>query len=296
MRSTTRILPALLPLLAATLLGPQPSAADFIGISFAGTVSRFDETTATGQVIGPSGVTRVNAMAGGPGQDYFVVHEVSGGEDGFQFLAGLDPATGLATSIGQLPFFSPGLALTPDDQLYAIQSGRPLDSDEFNRGYFLHEIDPATAASTLIGRILDTDGGMQSLEAGADGTLYSRDSRLGLIRIDPATGAGTVVDPNPVTPVRLMQGLAFSPDGTLYGVKEEFGDDPSFNTEIYTIDLTTGTATLVGVADPDDTRGIAFVPEPRGLFLAQLAVLGGFAWRLSPARRGRLRASGGRTV
>jgi hypothetical protein len=94
------------------------------------------------------------------------------------------------------------------------------------------------------------------------GVLYgstshnSAASPRSLIRIDPVTGAGTLIGAfnvlsgaNPQT----AADIAFAPDGTLYGIFEPSLDD------LYTINLTTGAGTLVGVASQSTAgSGLAY--------------------------------------
>jgi hypothetical protein len=63
-----------------------------------------------------------------------------------------------------------------------------------------------------------------------------------LITIDTATGAGTAI--GPITGFPCVSGLAFAPDGTLYGVS-----DPAFGGtgDLIRIDPITGSATAVGL-------------------------------------------------
>src|SRR5262249_27252704 len=69
--------------------------------------------------------------------------------------------------------------------------------------------------------------------------------------INKATGAGTLVGSFGL-PGRTMADLTFTSDGTLYG----WLSDPSGGAEdLYTINLTTGTATKVGTSGLADTFG-----------------------------------------
>jgi hypothetical protein len=73
-----------------------------------------------------------------------------------------------------------------------------------------------------------------------------------LISIDPSTGVGTLIGKF-VGTEETMADIDFGPDGTLYGILEADADD------LFTIDLTTGAATLVGDADQSTAgSGLAF--------------------------------------
>ncbi|GAC1646356.1 MAG: hypothetical protein NVS9B11_18230 [Candidatus Dormibacteraceae bacterium] len=66
-----------------------------------------------------------------------------------------------------------------------------------------------------------------------------------LARIDLATGAATIVGSSPLGNLMIM-GMTFSPDGVLYAAGDFDPSRPTTFNSLYTIDLTTGSATRVG--------------------------------------------------
>ena len=93
----------------------------------------------------------------------------------------IDLATGVATTVGTMTNARTGLTFAPDGTLF----GCALNGT-------LYQIDPATAAETLIGG----GGGPTLIEDAtvrADGTIFVTDFGGGLYSIDPATGTTTPV-------------------------------------------------------------------------------------------------------
>src|SRR6056297_34220 len=87
--------------------------------------------------------------------------------------------------------------------------------------------------------------------------LYGADAASGeLLAVDPWTGAAT-----PIGQIgfRNVGGLAFAPDGTLYGVSRSLGT-PLVSTLI-SIDTVTAAGTPVGVLDFAGVDGLAFAPD-----------------------------------
>lgn len=117
-------------------------------------------------------------------------------------------------------------------------------------------IDTATGTWTLLGNAGFT--GCNSLSRDAAGVFYSvADPGVGfaLITIDPASGAGTQVAP--LTPELSIRAVAFSPSGALYAVADMGTSDD----ELWTIDTSTGNATLVGTMTGfSAVQGLAFHP------------------------------------
>jgi len=125
----------------------------------------------------------------------------------------------------------------------------------------LYSIDVVTDAETLIGSI----GFGRCSDIASDpitGIKYSGCERPGdgtpvLVSIVLTTGAGTEIGPMGTSGVSA--GLAFRADGTLFLFDAD--NDPEHT--LFTVDLTTGTTTLVGDTglDGDGGNGIAFAPD-----------------------------------
>ncbi|GMG85564.1 hypothetical protein LNKW23_47870 [Paralimibaculum aggregatum] len=87
--------------------------------------------------------------------------------------------------------------------------------------------------------------------------LYGADAVSGeLLSVDRSTGAAT-----PIGPIGYanIAGLAFAPDGTLYGVSRSPGT-PAVST-LVSIDTVTGAGTAVGVLNFEGVDGLAFAPD-----------------------------------
>jgi PEP-CTERM motif len=122
----------------------------------------------------------------------------------------------------------------------------------------LFTLNSTTGAATLIGPT--GSPAVTALAFGANGTLFGAGSSstqsVGdeLIRINPATGAGTLVGPFGAG-IDGMAALALNPrTGVLYGGGGEFNGNGNF-TNLFTIDPTTGAATLIGPLLPDAQAG-----------------------------------------
>lgn len=97
-------------------------------------------------------------------------------------------------------------------------------------------------ASVLIALVTPREARADDVMAYAvatNGDLYSVDLTTGTATVIGSTGAGN-----------LMEGLALSPGGTLYGT------DAAGN--LYTVNTSTGAATLVGSTGAGDIEGLAF--------------------------------------
>lgn len=113
----------------------------------------------------------------------------------------------------------------------------------------LVSIDPLTGAATVIGPLNDALGQNYRLTGLAfhpiTGVLYGSSNNTSptnpqsLVIVDPLTGLVTQVG-SFGQDGQTMADLTFTPDGTLYGWLEPFDDD------LYTINVATGQATLVG--------------------------------------------------
>jgi len=117
----------------------------------------------------------------------------------------------------------------------------------------LYEISPADATLTLLGTL---DANLACLERGPDGFLYGYTTLATstLYRIDPDT-----LQSEAIGPLGISTGegaLAFSPNGTAYGAVAGSAFDPL----LFTINLNTGSATIVDVISdgPHDINAMAW--------------------------------------
>jgi hypothetical protein len=135
----------------------------------------------------------------------------------------------------------------------------------------LFRIDPVTGDATLIGTIGFNE--VYALGFDQSGTLFGiSQSRSALLKISTSTGAGSMVAP--VT-LAAPYDLAFRPEDN----KMFVADSNPGTFSLYTMDPTTGAATLVGPYGGSGTNlvGLAFLtPEPGtiGLVLVGLGLLG----------------------
>jgi hypothetical protein len=271
----------------------SPAArADIIGVTFGGTASpvvRIDPATGVGSAIGPSGFPALNSLAEDrAGTLYSAVDSPPGSPP---HLITINPATGAGTMVATLSFGAVvpdvrGLAFSGADVLYAINNTGPVGGQNPDD---LFRVDVATGVGTLIGAT--GRNGVQSITFSAAGILYGWDvggmdsAGLGLVTIDPATGLATDVNPAVGDGGLLIQGLAFAPDGRLFGVSAAAA--AVMPDTLFTIDAATGAASPVGSGGYTDVRGIAFagaVPEPSAAVLFAAGAVGVLAY----ARRHRV--------
>lgn len=283
--------------IAAMVLIPSGIRAELIGVAWDANdskVYRIDERTGAATLLGNSGASRLNSLALGPDG---ALYSVGGGTgtSGGNVLFRIDPVTGGATRVRSLLLGGReadvrAMAFAPDGSLIAV-NGAPSGSSAAPTELF--HINLGTGTGTRIGAL---DEGIVGLDFAPDGTLYGYNNNrirnldntpgLGLVRIDPATGA--IADVNPGTVGLNIQSLYFTPGGTLYGVGPEstlFGAGD----RLWTIDPVTDAAREMGFLGDLHLRGIEQVPEPGGasvvVFLAAtLAVRrpSRFHWQMEP--------------
>lgn len=222
-----RIRSLILPL----LLAPTAFAQDMIGVTWSGDVRAIDSFTGTSTLLG-SGQFGQNALAR-DGNGHLWSTRRTGSPWQYD-LTQIDPTTGAATVVWPNVPDLRGLAAAGGTLLYVAQEDPGSGPD------LLSIVDTATGVFTSIGPT--GFGSLQSL-ANCQGVLYAWDLGSGLITIDPATGAGTVVNPG-LPPAASIQWLACRADGQLVG-----GND-----DLFVLDRVTGAATLVGPT-PFDVRG-----------------------------------------
>jgi hypothetical protein len=206
-----------------------------------------DDASAT--FVGPFGVGGYMAGLAYDTSDAILFGSTTGKDN----LYSIDPSTAGVTFIGPL-----GVRLVhslafdnTSGTLYG--AGQPDSS--------LYQIDPITGTTTLIGPIGFNSVSGMTFEPQSN-TLYgitdgpSATSRL--ITIDPSSGQGSLVADIP--DAHSFQGISFDPDsGILYGIDN--GGATSLIPGLYTIDVTTGTATLVGQVSLDNPLDLQFIPD-----------------------------------
>jgi hypothetical protein len=120
----------------------------------------------------------------------------------------------------------------------------------------VHTIDTTTGGSRLVG--LSGYSRLNSLARNNAGVIYSAggSSDATLVRINPNTGGGTIVATLNVSDIR---GLTFSPNDTLYAVVKSGASDKLTAPDLlYTINVVSGAATLVGNTGMPGLQDIAF--------------------------------------
>ena len=132
----------------------------------------------------------------------------------------------------------------------------------------LVRVDLGTGEVTTVGS-LGVGGDFEGLDFSPDGTLFASDDNSGaLFTIDPTTGEASLVGSFGFGQAETQNtGLAFRDDGTLFMVVDDFEDEGTDQDNLYTVDTTTGLATLVGTlfgtpfADDPEITSIAFASD-----------------------------------
>jgi hypothetical protein len=127
--------------------------------------------------------------------------------------------------------------------------GSQTSGDVSTWGLVRFDTAPITGATTRVG----SGGLMFDMDFAPDGVLYSAWGN-NLETVDTTTGAKTFIGNLGISP-KIMTGIAFGPNGTLYG-----HDNEGILSALYTIDLFTGAATPVGMIG-DYAFGMDFGPN-----------------------------------
>lgn len=180
----------------------------------------------------------------------------------------IDPLTGALTNLGSSTDSVVGSTVGSDGLIYAA-------SQASNADFFT--IDPNTLATNIISSLGFTSNGLAVF---ANGFFYTDNLNTDTLeRVDPITGIATVIG----TGLGVQIISAVNANGTIYG--------GSFDGNLYTIDLSTGVATLdvaINGANGGLLNALAFtaVPEPSTFLLGgiALAALWVFKSRVSRAR------------
>ena len=280
---------------------------DLFGIDAFWSDRRFwsiDEDGGSATLIGGTGYDDVNkALAHDPTTGLFYSNR-TWGAGAFNELVTIDPATGVATAVGPLtgdlpnPSGFAGMTFLPDGTL--------LGYDPCNTGTsFLYSIDTSTAIATLIGEIGSVSSIHGGLAYDPDTDTLYMSSATELWTVDPTTGVGTLIGPHVGIGGDLINGLAVLPDpeqpcmlgldltSTLWDIDsltgagtnprflgeskfgglamstagELFGIRAAPIPELYSIDQTSGFATLIGpLGILHSEGGLDFQPSTGELF------------------------------
>jgi sugar lactone lactonase YvrE len=204
--------------------------------------------------LSPGGALNApSAVVAAPGGGVYVTDVNSG------LVIRIDPATGTQSVLPT------GTALGQPSALAAVPDGTLLVADMvgYQGAPTIWRLNPATTQLARVSSYID-NGPLITIPTGvaraADGTIYVSDSDHGVIRVNPLTGAQSVVAPGFVLGgVGSLAGLTFGPDGDLYLAVG--------------LDIVTG---LPGVTRLDPATGIAtpisftnqFIISPTGIAVA----------------------------
>ena len=258
--------------LAALLLASVSARADMYAVdwdinSADSNLYRLNATTGAATLIGDTGVVRLIGLGESSNGTLYSINESDVGPPSNLYT--INPTTGAATLVGStgVNFAEGDLAIDPSTgTLYANNSS----------GDHLFQIDPTTGNATQVGTGI----------TGRDisGMLFSGGTLFGLAlndaspdtfnTIDTTTGVGTS-GPASGTNFGVVAALGSDPTtGLIYagGPLTNFGSD----NELYSTNLaTTGTPiAITGITHSLSGLAPAAVPEPSGMVLAALGIIG----------------------
>jgi hypothetical protein len=261
--------------LTAALLACLPAAALAEPVGYAvgfDSLYRIDVGTGAATLVGPLGYVDVEGLAISPSGELFGVADagaVPPANDQTDFLLRINPATGVATPVGQMaalagtgsgPFgeLDYGLAFTCSGQLW-------LSSDLTGQ---LWEVNPGTAATRLVGTMGVSISGL----AGRGDALYGlgiNDNPL-LYRINTATAAVVPIGPVGLPDRFYDAGLDFDANGNLWATIDYFAPPvglPPLRNDVLRLDPMNGgileqriiTGAGTGI-DSEQMEGLAIAP------------------------------------
>ena len=213
---------------------------------------QIDLATGVATAIGPIGFDDVEGLSFQPGTGLLF-----GYDDNNDELITIDPTTGIGTLVGASGLTTLDLGMTFDSM------GQLWLASEDEQNFW--SLDPATGAATLIG----STGREITALTELGGLIYGLDDdNNALVTIDRLTGASTLVG---LLGVDIQDSGLAAAGGILWALI----DDGS----IYTIDATTGIASLVATT-PGEFESLAIpaaataVPEPATLVLLGSGLVG----------------------
>lgn len=205
-------------------------AQDMIAVGWGGTLHALDSYTGAVTSLG-AGLFGQNAIAR-DGLGGLIATTRTQALPYVYDLTRIDPATLAVTPLLASSVDVRAFASTGNPVLYAVVNAPTGTADSFAL------VDTLTLTTTIVG---PTGFGTIQALALKDGTLYAWDLNLGLLTIDPTTGAATDLFPTTGAGGANLQWLAVRGDGALVGG----------NQTLYSVDLTTGVAAVIAGGLPD---------------------------------------------
>lgn len=251
---------------SAAALAPAVSAQDMIGVTINGDVHRVDSVTGAYSLLGPSGFNLLNCLAkASDGKIYSVSASTTSLVP--SRLIELDPQTGAGTQIHSLqPLNVSAAAFDAQDRLFLIVYNASSMMD-------LWWLDRVTGALTFVAPLPVAAQPLQSMTF-ANGWLWAWSNTdsfctnaygIGLVRIDPATGALTDAAGLGDPACGDVQAMGTGAGGQMYAA----------GNFLYSVNSGTGGLTAIGPNNPADLRGIEFVGGSGGFSLAAAGTVPG---------------------
>jgi hypothetical protein len=246
---------------------------------------RIDLNTGVATRIGFTGFSDIESLS------FSAAGLLHGVDEGTRQLVTCSLSTGHCTGVGSLM-----LGFWEDSGLSFDSSGRLWMSTDEPAPFYFYRLNPTTGRGTQIGAQGQEVTGL----AFRNGVLYGLggDYHDNLVIVDRGTGSATPV--GPLGAVTLLDGgIDFDGEGVLWGIGDPEDSTDTVPSQVFTIDTSTGAATLVATVTNSDGRGLPgfeslaiwptgivpppeeepFVPEPGTLVLlaSGLAGLAGYA-------------------
>ena len=259
MRAFTKIamwiVPGTMAALATAAWGSTLYGVDSSGSQ--GTIGTLNQATGADTVVGPVGFNFPGDLASDTRVGSYRIWST---DLNTGTLLNINPATGAGNGVGAFNTASTITSLAFDvttGKLY----GTTAKGFGAANGDQLYEIDPNTAACTLIGTLGIND--VYALAFDNTGKLYGVGfDRQALFTISTTTGLASLVAPIGLSAV---YDIATRPEDNV-----TFAVDSGTNS-LYTLNLTTGATTLVGAYSGTNYVGLAFSPVPEPATISLLA-------------------------
>lgn len=221
-------------------------------------VLTIDTSMGNGSSVGPLGFGQVGDIAGNSNGQLFASNRDT------DQLFSVNMQTGAGTLVGGFGAFTNvnGLAFNSSGILYGFDDG----TDQ------IITIDTTTGAATAVVTVDNTN--VSGIAFDSSDNLFATDSAAGnLLSIDLGTGMHSVIGSYGLAAGSVVSSLSFDGAGVLYAA------DAGVTDSLYTVNVTTGEAALVGATGFSTVSAISFaatIPEPGTM--AGLSLLGvGFA-------------------